>query len=371
MLVVAYLSTMNGMASWCWEAAHALAEAGQPVLLVCDAEVSLPATPGVEVLRFTPEPDPPGPWLRAKLDHLAGKSTGFVGKLHRHLEERNITPSAYVLVQSDLQDPSVATAQYVTGWAYPPTLWGYLTKIPKYNGSKLNRNTLGIARGWIVWWRKDWRAYRSATAVMAVTHRLQAELSARGVAAHVVHPGTHTLPVERAPQHGPCKVLFAALDLEEERKRVRWMIQALKRNPQRNYTVTLVGQATAKFQEWVCGDQFPARFTGHVRRDEVQQMMAEHDVFCFGSCLDDWGYVLVEAVSQGLCVLAPRMTPFDEIVGDTGALYAPYSQADFAAQFYQLVNGDYHSKQQAALRRAQVLFSRPAFGRSLLAAVPK
>jgi hypothetical protein len=38
MFVVAYLYNDNGMASWCWEAAHALHELGQPVLLICANE---------------------------------------------------------------------------------------------------------------------------------------------------------------------------------------------------------------------------------------------------------------------------------------------------------------------------------------------
>src|ERR1035441_795773 len=50
-LVVAMLYNRNGMAAWCWEAAHALHEQGRSVILIASADVPLPGIPEVEVVR--------------------------------------------------------------------------------------------------------------------------------------------------------------------------------------------------------------------------------------------------------------------------------------------------------------------------------
>ena len=50
-LAVAMLYNRNVMATWCWEAAHALHELGRSVILIAAADVPLPGTPEVEVVR--------------------------------------------------------------------------------------------------------------------------------------------------------------------------------------------------------------------------------------------------------------------------------------------------------------------------------
>lgn len=374
MFVVAYLYNNNGMASWCWEAAHALHEMGQPVLLVCSNEVELPGTPVVEVLRFNPQA---GGHRRkdllsriaGELERLSGESSGFVYLLHQHLQELDITPSAYFLNQSNLQDPRVDVPQYMTAWAYPTSLKGYLSKVGKLTGWRISK-PIGILRAYfegVGWWKKDWRAYRNAISVLAVSQRLSNELASQGIRGHIVHPGTSIgVPKLRDSANDVCQVLIAAVDLEDTRKRVRWMINTLKSGTNRNFSLTLVGHANDTFKRWVCGDDFPAKFTGHLPRNQLQGLMAEHDVFLFGSCLDDWGYVLVEAMGQGLIIVAPDISPFDEIVGDTGILYSLGSEKEFRDKVFELCNSNLFSQRQSAWERANRLFSRHAFGQSLL-----
>jgi len=373
MFVVAYLYNNNGMASWCWEAAHALYEMHQPVLLVCSNEVELPGTPVVEVLRFNPQT---GGYRRkdllsriaGELGRLSGESSGFVYLLHQHLQELGIEPSAYFLNQSNLQDPRVDVPQYMTAWAYPTSLKGYLSKVGKLTGWKISK-PIGILRTYfdaVGWWKKDWRAYRNATSVLAVSQRLSTELVSQGIRGHIVHPGTSISAYElRESANNVCQVLIAAEDLEEPRKRVRWMINALKSSTHINFSLTLVGHASDAFKKWVC-DDFPAKFTGHLPRNQLQNLMAEHDVFLFGSCHDDWGYVLVEAMSQGLVIVAPKISPFDEIVEDTGILYSLASEKEFAGKVLELCNSNLFSQRKSAWKRANRLFSRHAFGQSLL-----
>jgi hypothetical protein len=375
-LVVAYLYNNNGMASWCWEAAHALHEAGQQVLLVCAPDVKLPGKPEVEIMRFGLERKKGIRRILARgfrdLERLRGKSSGFVFNLHSRLRAEGFSPSAYFLNQSNLQDPRIEVPQYVTGWAYPTSLMGYVSKLGRLTGGKLSIQNGQICLDTVGWWRRDWRAYRSATSVLAVSRRLADELQSRGVSARAVHPGTSghvEKPVTRVSN--PPKLLIAALGLEEPRKRVRWMIEALKTWGETNYQLSLVGNASDEFKRWVRDGGFEANFLGYVPRHELQTVMTEHDVFLFGSCQDDWGYVLVEAMGHGMIILAPDMSPFDEIVGEAGQTYRIDSPEDFTTKLGNLLRDDLLRRRQIAWARADRIFSRRAFGQSLLASLPE
>ncbi|MCB0196586.1 MAG: glycosyltransferase family 4 protein, partial [Anaerolineae bacterium] len=154
---------------------------------------------------------------------------------------------------------------------------------------------------------------------------------------------------------------------EEPRKRTKWMLDAISKAEmvKDEFSVTLVGNASQEFQEWVLQKNLNLTFRGYVAREELLSIMSEHDIFLFGSCLDDWGYVLIEAMSQGLCVIAPDLSPFDEIVGDPSLLYSPYSTKDFIKTVEQVISDDLQTKRRVSWERAQQLFSRKAFGRTL------
>jgi glycosyltransferase involved in cell wall biosynthesis len=375
MFVVAYLYNTNGMASWCWEASHALAETGQSVLLVCSPSVSLPSSSKVEVLRFDEFSFESINQnyiskFKTEFSRLSGKSSGFVGRLHKYLQSRGFNPTAYLLNQSNLQDPSVDIPQHVVAWSYPTSLIGYFRKIGNLTENKSPLEVLRTAFDTIGWWRRDWRAYRSSTSVLSISQTLHSNLLQRGVNTHIVYPGINqssTAPVLNWDGEQVPKLLIAAVNLEESRKRVRWMIEALKKAnyPENTFSLTLVGAASSNFQQWVCENGFPATFRGYLPRDKLQQVMVAHDIFLFGSCLDDWGYVLVEAMSQGLCVIAPHVYPFTEIVEDDDSLYLLDSQSDFSQKLGQLLGSQLYEKKQTSWKRASTLCSRSVFGHRL------
>ena len=372
MIIVAYLYNTNGMASWCWEAAHALAEAGESVTLVCAPNVDIPATGAINVLRFAPpEVIASGNKISREFRRLSGKSSEFVYHLHNYLLQVGITPSAYFLNQSDLLSMHVEVPQYVVAWAYPTSLIGYLSKIVVLSGSMISTNTIRVAFDAVGWWRKDWFAYRNATSILAVTKQLQASLAAAGVTATAVHPGTAIRSDASRPNRKKThKILICAQDLEDPRKRTTFLLNALMKLSTSEYSLTLIGHVTDDFRRRTEHGYFPVTFVGPLPRNEVQLLMAEHDIFLFGSCLDDWGYVLVEAMSQGLCVVAPKLSPFDEIVGDAGVLYSPYSEEDLCLKLGALLHKNLHQIHEDAQARASELFSRRAFSHTLLKVLP-
>ena len=97
-LVVAMLYNRNGMAAWCWEAAHALHELGQNVLLIAAPDTPLPGTPKVEVVwidiadRHAVRQGGIVRALAAARSHLSAGPDGALKKIHASLAARRVRP---------------------------------------------------------------------------------------------------------------------------------------------------------------------------------------------------------------------------------------------------------------------------------------
>ncbi len=374
-IAIAYVWNDNGMATWCYEAAHALAEAGQEVLLVCSDDAQLPQGISVPLLRFGSGYVSPKRLLQ-KLKHeihrvVPGEST-LLRQLDTRLAAEGRSPRVYLLNSSEFFDPTVKIPQAVVGWGYPTGIAGYLGKIGTYGGLRPSVSGIRAAMDQIGWYFKDWRAYRGANRTLAVSQRMHADLQKSGVRSVVVHPGTQVRTIDETPAEPTTaepRLLIAAADLDDPRKRVGWMLAALGAAPVRNYRLTLVGRFSPALKALADSHKLPCNFTGRLPRDRVQALMREQDLFLFGSRLDDWGYVLIEAMAAGLAVVAANLSPFDEIVGSAGSLYQWNSQGAFNDSVTSLFDDNLPAKKRAAHERAERLFSRPAFARSLMVAI--
>jgi glycosyltransferase involved in cell wall biosynthesis len=196
------------------------------------------------------------------------------------------------------------------------------------------------------------------------------QLAQRGVRAATVNPGTAIASYSpRRPWNQPRRLLFVAADLEEPRKRIGWALTALKTGLRGSFLVTLAGSASPSFQRWTRGGNFPAEFVGRLSRDRLPDLMRQNDLFVFSSAIDDWGYVQVEAMGQGLMVIAPRLAPFDEIIGNAGVLYSPHSTAELVRAVQRCIDNEIPDAAARAWERASTLFSRRTFGVGLAHAI--
>ena len=374
-LVVAMLYNRNGMAAWCWEAAHALHEQGRSVILIASADVPLPGIPEVEVVRVDIADKPAkqrggiAEALSTARSHLAAGPDGALKTIHMNLAARGVSPAAYVLNQSTLVDRSVPCTQIAAAWSYPVSLLGYLRKTPLLVPERSVKAYLRTAMSSLGWWRKDWRAYRTADRVLSVTEALHKSLRRRSAPSDLVYPGTSVSP--RADSgDGGIRLLMAAVELGEPRKRIVWMLQAMKKmNPPPGTVLQLAGDADDSVRRAAAQVRFPVEFLGHLKREKLQQVMRQAHIFCLGSLLDDWGYLLVEAMANGLTPVAPAVSPFNEILDGVGLCYSPHSQSDFIRALRSIDSGSLADKGRQAWDRAQNLFSRQAFGRSILASL--
>jgi hypothetical protein len=374
-LVVAMLYNRNGMAAWCWEAAHALHELGQNVLLIAAPDTPLPGTPKVEVVwidiadRHAVRQGGIVRALAAARSHLSAGPDGALKKIHASLAARRVRPAAYILNQSTFVDRSVPCMQMVAAWSYPVNLSAYLRKTPLLVPGKSAKAFLHTALSSLGWWRKDWRAYRTADRVLPVTAALQRSLERRSIPCDLAYPGTCVSPAAERGDGG-IRLLMAAVRLGEPRKRILWMLEAMKEmNPPPGTTLELAGEADDAVRRATAQIGFPVEFLGHLNRERLQQVMQGAHIFCFGSLLEDWGYVLVEAMANGMTPVAPAIGPFDEIMDGVGRCYCPNSQEDFLRAVGWLVSSSLADRGREAWERAGSLFSRQAFGRSILASL--
>ena len=163
---------------------------------------------------------------------------------------------------------------------------------------------------------------------------------------------------------------MAAANLGDSRKSVVWMLEAMKDMlPQAGVTLQLAGATDETVRRAAAAVRFPVEFLGHLKRQQLQQVMQNADIFCFGSLLDDWGYVLVEAMANGMVPVAPNISPFDEILNGVGSCYRQHSPDDFVRVLSLVISGDLSKGRRQAIDRAETCFSRQAFGRSILASV--
>lgn len=369
MIVVAWLYNTNGMASWCWEAAHALAEAGKDVLLICRPGQELPGVPRVEVLRFEAPRKPKASKVHALFEGVSCRPRVFLPLLHETIVQSGRLPAVYLLNQSDLLSADLPVPQLVAAWANPPTLVGYLRSIGSHAGWSPSKAFVRTALNCIGWYRKDWRAYRTASAVLAVSQTLARSIACHIGPVHVVHPGTALSLAEIGAPAGQVRLIAGALNLDDPRKGIRLILDALGRMTTNNVSLTLVGQASESLRRRAGRLPFHVSFTGILSRSDMTVLLVRHDIFLFASLLDDWGYVLVEALAAGLWVVAPAQSPFDEIVGEAGQLFRPRSSQSLAVCIERAVREWQPKYRQTAISRATSHFSREAFARQLSQAI--
>lgn len=87
----------------------------------------------------------------------------------------------------------------------------------------------------------------------------------------------------------------------------------------------------------------PAVFTGMLQGEELSQAYASGDIFAMPSESETLGFVVLEAMSSGLPVVAARAGGIPEIIsqdqqGKTGYLYNPGDLEDFLSKIKPLLH---------------------------------
>ncbi len=378
-ILIGYVYNKNGMTTWCIEAARALQSIGHNVLVATSSHGAkfLPSDVTYMVVEDKRKanrtilqkivlrikkyswhiffPDVLGPLSNQILQEAC--KNGFVAEI-------------ILWNQTNLLSEKIKAPQWVVGWAYPARLAGYLNKlfIPG-SGNKVNR----FLELWY-WYRIDNMAYRRATGVLTVTKALTEALGP--VVKNIVHAAPSCSVGFPMTHHktGPVSLCISALWLENKRKNIGWMVDALAAHPDcKNCTIHFMGEASDAFRAGTKAVLSNAIFHGYLPREKAIEVLSAADIMLFGSLQDDWGYVQIEAMSSGMVVVAPDQIPCCEIIPDKNCLYAPGDQADFSVKISKMINNPEAVREQGKTfyRHWQKNFSSKPFGMALQQAIEK
>ncbi len=370
------------MASWCIEAAIALRQIGEELLLIKSEDTEVPEILSAVTLNFNINQD--NNTKVRFIKKLFGKikkyyqlipfvsvENKFLERLNYYLNEKHIKPTCYLLNQTSFVNNSVDVSQYVVGWSYKPSLTGYLKKvlITSADFTTFKDNTYNA----FFWYKIDWKGYKKASGVLCISNKLTSYLKAYNINAVTVYPGVDkSIPTLVEKSKSKCKIrfVFAAIDLSDKRKGLKKIIKCLKSLDVNKFEIVLIGNCPEKFKNWILLNSFPARFTGLLDRENVLKEMNNCDVLLFGSVVDDWGFVQVEAMSNGLTVLSPNISPFDEIISRSDYLYELKNNEDLYHRLNYILNqNNIDEDKQWFKKRFQEKFSSKQFGVALLNAI--
>lgn len=374
MIVVGYLYNTNGMASWCIETAFALHEAGFDVLLVHAPNTSLPPLLPYRTLSFDLSVhncnDVKSYFIRkvkSVQKILSSRGTSFTYEVHKYLSNEGFSVESFFLNQSNMSDHRVHVPQYVCSWVYPLSFRTYVRN--GFNGiesGSFKSKLLSLLNS-IGFYRKDIKAFRFATKVFALTEPMCQDLVRRGIDAILISPccgiSLNRFNLKESSKKEPVKVIMSALNLSSRRKNLTWIMHNLYRIGSGNLQITLVGNMGDEMCELVSNSPHKVEWKGLLSRDELQLEYKKADIFLFASIIDDWGYVLTEAMSNGLAVLAPDQHPFNFIIADERCLFKSFDSIDFIDRLNQLVENPslLQEIKNASRVRAVSAFSREAF----------
>lgn len=138
-------------------------------------------------------------------------------------------------------------------------------------------------------------------------------------------------------------------------KRVDWLAPMLDELP--DVRLAIVGDGPGRPQLEAMFAHRPVHFTGYLRHTDLAAAYASTDLFVFPAANETLGNVVLEAMSSGLPVVAPRAGGLLDYVvdGETGLLFEPESQASLVAMVRRLVNAPEMARTFGARSRARMV----------------
>jgi glycosyltransferase involved in cell wall biosynthesis len=184
--------------------------------------------------------------------------------------------------------------------------------------------------------------------------------SARGFAnpqkLRVIYNGVSLFPVgreDRAP-----RLLLCVARLAPE-KGIATLIDAMRQLPE-NVILRIAGEGPerARLTEQIQSNSLQERVTllGEVSKPEIEQLLADSDIFCQPSLQEGLGIAALEAMAAGLPVIASRVGGLVEVVEEnkTGYLVAAGDAVGFAQAIATLLENPTKANQMGAAGRVRV-----------------
>ncbi len=380
MIAIGLLYNHNGMATWCIETAHALHYAGYEVILVIDDEQRPDLKNTVYPFKtffFRFKTNSFNTTLLNKISNyirvkILGISQGLTSEIEKQLRNTGYNPTLFLLNQSDLFDTRCITPQFIVSWAYPTTLKGYILKALRQTPSFFNISTLTSLVNAVLWYRKDWKAYKLANAVIAVSERLTNLLKSKNINAHLLYPPLN-IDYEKKIKipNGKVKVLFIAVNLENPQKRIEWGVDMLGSFDKKDQLeIHFIGKYTY-LKDKTNSLGLSTTFHGLLDRKNLVEIMDQCDILIFCSSFDDWGYVQVEGMSRGMVVIAPDISPSDEIIKNYNLIFQQDNKKSFQDCLNRIMDKDNLLFYKQYCKERSTVFDHNMFSKQIKKLLPE
>jgi glycosyltransferase involved in cell wall biosynthesis len=304
------------------------------------------------------------------------------------VENRGKIKLAYVKSASQIQKviaengiEIVHSAQnrlYLQNIAIPiiQTAWYYPHNLRKRIKNELSRNAgrypVVSQMGTIQWnlraYVKDELSFRKATRIFAVTEALKEQLAERfGDKVEYVPAPINTELFERheRQKQSQLSALFVG-KASHHLKGFKYLCEALKivqAKTRHKLCLKLAGTVEPtllKDLTQLCS----VDYKGVVPRPELPEVYSESDFFVFPTLYEEFGYVVLEAMSCGVPVISTNIHSITELVGAAGILVPPRDSLSLAEAMLELIE-DAELREElgaAARKRAVERFSRQVIG---------
>jgi len=200
--------------------------------------------------------------------------------------------------------------------------WAFLPSLGVYDGCR--HAARNLINRWDFWMRRDVKsAMNAAVAISAVASDTQSAIQRRFGRQSVVVPATSCSdlekPHERKRLSGATRFVFSGLHIA--RKGLPYALTALATMKTEDWILDVLGSGplTKKWKRQAddLGISDRLVFHGRLSRAEAVRVMARADAFVFPSLQEGWPTVVIEALSLGLPVVAPRHHGMADMIDET------------------------------------------------------
>ena len=174
--------------------------------------------------------------------------------------------------------------------------------------------------------------------------------------------GTELGPPDPPTERSPWRLLYVAVD--RPHKNVGFFLQLLASLDSR-FVGTFVGRLTPSHRDAVRRLGLTSRLTMLDSVPDLLPVYRSAQVFAFPSMYEGFGYPLMEAMSQGIPVLASTATCIPEVVGPGGRLLDPEDVAAWSAAILDLTDPRHYQTARDRAREQSRSFTPERTARNL------
>lgn len=253
----------------------------------------------------------------------------------------------------------------VRAWYYPHDFWKRI-KIMWPVGPKgiISKIIFMLRQAWFHW-SGEW-GYKKADSIITLTPQLARQLKGFGFKATWVPLGIKVKKYRKQPTRVPVKFGAVAYDLENPRKGIKYLLEAVKiltkmDLPQDSYKIELIGGYTKKLKEEIKKSGLEKRIVllGRIEHNKIMTKLQQWDVFTFPTLFEELSLATIEAIAAGLVCVGWKIDALEAAWGNAGILLPKENVEQLAETMCKLItNPELRIKlSQEAWQRAKKYFS--------------